>query len=311
MTTRNDDRRAELLAQAIRLKKAAARSLQPELTSRPADQPAQLGEMQRSLWLTHQMEPDSPAYNLTSAFRVHGPLDSVELQWALNQVVDRHRILRSTFSLQRDTLLQIVHPDLPTGVEVVEVEKGDGPSAAAHQARRAFDLEKGPLIRLHLVKEDSGGATYLVLVLHHILADERSLEHLWSELAEAYAGRLPDDEPGLQYDDYVHWQSQRDPQEKARELEDWKKRLDPLPEDLSLPFETAVTKAGKERGRLLRRTLTGRCSRGFVDSPPPRRVRPSWCMGSRSGCCCNAMSLGNASLSRHQFPPDPTPPLPA
>ena len=263
MTTRNDDTRAELLAQAIRLKKAAARSLAPDLTPRPADQQARLGEFQRSLWLTHQMEPDSPAYNLTSAFRVHGPLDRAELQRALNRVVGRHRILRSTFSRQRDSILQIVHPDLALEVEVFEAGAGDGSTVAARQARRAFDLEAGPLIRLQVVEESSGGATYLALVLHHMLADERSLESLWNELAEAYTGELPDDEPSLQYDDYVYWQTQRDPQERSRELQDWRHRLDPLPEDLSLPFETVDTGAEMGRGRLLRRTLDPSVQQGI------------------------------------------------
>jgi amino acid adenylation domain-containing protein len=263
MTPREDDRRAELLARAIRLKKAAARSQPPELPPRPADQQARLGEMQRSLWLTHQMEPASPAYNLTSAFRAHGPIHRTELQRALHRVVDRHRILRSTFSRQRDTILQIVHADLPPDFEVVEVAKGNGLSAAARKAREAFDLETGPLIRLHLVEEDSGGDTYLVLVLHHILADERSLEHFWNELAEAYAGRLPDDEPDLQYDDYVYWQNQRDPQERGRALQDWRRRLDPLPDELSLPFERVGTDAEKGQGRLLRRILDPSVQRGI------------------------------------------------
>ncbi len=259
MTAHNNDTRAELLQQAIRLKKAAARSRSPDLSPRPANEKAHLGELQRSLWLVHQMEPRSPAYNLTNAFRVRGSLDVAKLQRAFNEVVARHRLLRSTFRVDRDAVFQIVHAHAPLAVELLEVEDGKGMAAAIQEARKPFDLETGPLIRLQLIEEMSKNERLLILVLHHILADERSLGFLWKELAEAFDGRISDAGPSVQYDDYVYWLGQRKPAERHHELDYWRRRLDPLPEELRLPFERPapqVDEAGAAQGRLLSRRLS-------------------------------------------------------
>ena len=261
--TSPDHERAELLQQAIRLKKAAARSRTPDLPPRPADQAAHLGELQRGLWLAHQMDRRSPAYNLASAFRVRGPLDMVRLQQAFDEVVSRHRLLRSTFRVDRDSILQIVHPPETVPLEMLEVGEGEGLSAAVQEAREPFDLETGPLVRLRLIEEPSARERYLLLILHHILVDERSLEFLWKELAEAFDGRLSDAGPTVQYDDYVHWRRLRDRSKRQEEVDYWRSRLDPLPDDLRLPFEKParpVDDAGAPSGKLLSRSLslTGR-----------------------------------------------------
>ena len=161
MTTRQPNDRTALLEQAIRRKRAAAGSDTPTMMPRPADQPACLSDIQRGLWLLHQMDPRSPAYNLTSAFRVEGALDPEKLERALNEVVSRHRILRSTFRRQGETVLQVVHPHSPLALEVVEAEDGEGLAATVGEASKPFDLETGPLIRLQIVEESSQGDSLL------------------------------------------------------------------------------------------------------------------------------------------------------
>jgi amino acid adenylation domain-containing protein len=256
MTTRDDITRAERLEQAIRLKKAAARTREPEIEPRSPGQPPRLGEMQRSIWLAHQMDRLSPAYNLTSAYRVRGSLDVVELQRGLNEVAARHRLLRSVYRVERDAVQQIVQPVSDLQIERIEVGPGEGLSRAAAEASKPFDLEKGPLIRLFLIEEESGDGPLLVLVLHHLLADERSLATLWEELAAAYDGGQVPGEPRVQYDDYVSWAEQRQTAERQREIEFWRQLLDPLPEDLRLPFEGRGTTAKIATGKLLTRTLS-------------------------------------------------------
>ena len=264
--TRTTDDRAALLQQAIRLKRAAARSQSPQLPSRPPEEEAYLGEMQRSLWLLQQLDPDSPTYNLCSAFRVPGELDASQLERGLDRVVSRHRLLRSTFRACRDSAVQIVHPHSPVGIERCLARPGEALPTAVREARRPFDLETGPLIRLLLIEEPAGAERLLVLVLHHILADERSLDFLWQELAEGYDGRAPEGAEPRQYDDFVYWLSGRKTRQRTAELAYWRQRLQPLPEGLRLPFEgPAGSRPGADaersaadrgtRGRLLRRRL--------------------------------------------------------
>ncbi len=81
--------------------------------------------MQRSLWLVHQIDPRSPAYNLTSAFRVMGTLDVANLRRALHQVVSRHRLLRSTFRADRDTVRQIVRLQAVVLISAAQSPEGE------------------------------------------------------------------------------------------------------------------------------------------------------------------------------------------
>ena len=253
MTSHDENDRAMLLEQAIRLKRAAAVSRTPEIPRRPSGEPVSISEMQRSLWLAHQLDRRSPAYNLASAFRVRGAVDVSRLDRALNEVVSRHRVLRSTFVAHRGTVLQNVHTHSPLVVDVLEVLEGQASAAAVEAACQPFDLEAGPLIRLLLIEERAGGERIVLLVLHHILVDERSLERLWAELVEAYDDRLTAVAGLVQFDDYLHWLQERDPEERLEEIEYWRRQLDPLPEDLSLPFENISAGAGGAPGRFMSR----------------------------------------------------------
>jgi amino acid adenylation domain-containing protein len=250
------DDRAARLQRAIQAKKTGARGPGRglDLAARPADAPAPLGEMQRGLWVVHQLDPGSPAYNLCSAFRVTGALDVPRLQQAFDRVVARHRLLRSTFQADGDTARQVVHAARPLTIARVEAGDEGALAVATREARRPFDLAQGPLVRVHLIEEASGHSRLLLLVLHHILADERSLACLWKEVAQAYDGRLEDAPPAAQYDDYVHWLGQADPGRRDEDLAFWRAHLATLPEDLRLPFEHPSS-SGHSRGRLIERPV--------------------------------------------------------
>src|SRR4029079_12540566 len=72
------------------------------------------------------------------------------------------------------------------------------------EARRPFDLARGPLLRAVLVR--TGGREHaLLLVMHHIASDGWSMSLLLGELTALYAGReLP--ELAVQYADFAAWQ---------------------------------------------------------------------------------------------------------
>ena len=145
MSAQSPDRRAELLERAIRLKRTAAQTGGSPLTPRPAEIESRLGELQQSLWLTHLLAPDSTAYNLASAYRVHGTLDNSQLQVAFNEVVSRHRILRSNFALEGETVLQIVRPHSPLAIETLTAPVGDGPAPLGVAPERI----RPPVLRAH------------------------------------------------------------------------------------------------------------------------------------------------------------------
>ena len=157
------------------------------------------------------MDPLSPAYNLYRAFRVDGRLDESRLIDALQAVVARHRILRSTFRAEGDAVLQVVHEHMPAAVTRIMAERGAGTLALAAAAAQPFDLARGPLVRLCVVEEQSSGDRSIALALHHILADEPALDLMWREIAGVYErGAGIGAVAAAHYDDYVYWSRQRD-----------------------------------------------------------------------------------------------------
>lgn len=250
MTIDSKDRRAALL-RAVAAKKAAPAAESHGIPPRPPEQPAELSGLQRSLWLLHRLEPQSAAYNLVSAFRVKGRPDYGRLERALAECIDRHRILRSTFSPQSDSATQVIHEQPPGGpvrVERIGAEPGKLIETAQREARRPFDLERGPLVRAFAV--DDGSEQAVVLVLHHILADERSLLFLWEEIAAVYNGVAPPPAAEAQYDDYVAWQARQEDAEREEDLGFWRENLTPPPGDLALPFGRGA-QLGSNRGELI------------------------------------------------------------
>ena len=67
---------------------------------------------QQWLWSLDQSELNTPTYNLTSAVRICIPLDLKALELSLYALVQRHAILRTTFSVKDEQLLQVISPTL-------------------------------------------------------------------------------------------------------------------------------------------------------------------------------------------------------
>ena len=63
---------------------------------------------QRRLWFLYQIGSGTAAYNISGRFRFRGPLERDVLERSLREIVRRHEILRTTFLLQGDDLVQVV-----------------------------------------------------------------------------------------------------------------------------------------------------------------------------------------------------------
>jgi len=248
--------RADRLAQltrAIELKKSAS-GRRAAIPPRPGDATPPIGDMQQALWVLHRLDPDSAAYNLVSAFRPSKSPDPARLSEALGTVVARHRILRSTFRASGDSAVQVIHDEVAVPVRRVEAEPGRVLEAAAVEARRPFDLQAGPLIRMALIEDSSSADRLLLLVVHHILADERSLARIWQELADVYDARPIGEAPAVQFDDYACWAADHEAPGRREDLEYWRQQLTPPPDELVLPFERSEGNA-RHGGRLIRAAI--------------------------------------------------------
>src|SRR5574341_448151 len=132
---------------------------------------------QRRLWFLHQMEPESPAYNVFWALRLAGELDVAALRRSLDGLTARHEALRTTFPTVDSGPVQLVAPEgtLPLLLADVSALGARARDGALEDLLRAeiespFSLESGPLARALLVRiEDLEHV--LVLTLHHIVSD--------------------------------------------------------------------------------------------------------------------------------------------
>jgi amino acid adenylation domain-containing protein len=134
-------------------------------------------------------------------------LDEAGLQQALQALVARHEILRTTFALPEGMRVrqQAIHGDLPA-----VVTGAAPPDAAALERLRAdeassIDFEQGPVLRAVLVKLPDGGDG-LLLTASAATLDRESVDFLLAELGRAREGVTEAGDP-LQYADYAEWRN--------------------------------------------------------------------------------------------------------
>ncbi|WP_433317875.1 amino acid adenylation domain-containing protein [Micromonospora chersina] len=153
--------------------------------------PAPLSAAQTRLWFLHRLDPTDTSYLLAFAVRFGTPLDPERLAGALRRVVDRHPALRTVFPDGPDGPVQHVGPAADVTPAVAPPDPGTSLDVrlrrlAVEATRAPMDLAAGPLLRAHLVPDDSGRALALLLVVHHIVCDDWSFGVLVRDLAGAY-----------------------------------------------------------------------------------------------------------------------------
>ncbi|MGC4969132.1 condensation domain-containing protein [Streptomyces globisporus] len=202
--------------------------------------PLSLG--QQSLWLAEQFNGPGATYNIPGAVRLIGRLDIDSLRRGLDEVIDRHEVLRTTVHGVDGAPVQRVHDDFTVRLPVQDVREDQIHDLAQEHARTVFDLETGPLIRVALLRIDAEDHVLLVNI-HHIVSDGWSLGVLVHELVTLYssfAQGKPSPLPPVehQYADFAQWQrSWLDGEVFDEQLAYWKRKLAGLPPLLELPTD--------------------------------------------------------------------------
>jgi non-ribosomal peptide synthetase component F len=222
---------------------------------------------QGRLWFLNQLTPGSGLYNVPFAQRLTGTLDEGALERSFREIVARHESLRTAFATVEGEPVQVIAPDVPFSMCVVDLRRLDARANSAEAERLAvevltlpFDLKRAPLFRVALVRL-AEQESLLLLTMHHIVSDGWSLGLLLRELSSLYssfaAGRPPSLPPlPIQYADYAAWQRRAlsGPALEA-ELAFWRSQLDSLPAALALPSDRPRPPAASHRGSQLRFSL--------------------------------------------------------
>src|SRR5215813_106275 len=253
-------RKTELISYLLRSTTPTTSPI-PEIKRAPRDCPLPLSFAQQRLWFLDQFEPGSAAYNLATAVHMVGELDVAALRRALQTVIERHESLRTRFADVDGTPLQLIDP--PSEFTVSEIELLHLPAekrfAAARQfadseSARPFDLEHGPLLRIHLLRL-AEAEHVLLLVMHHIIIDAWALSVLFGEIFDLYTAyaagvvQSPLAPLTIQYADYASWQREwLEGPELGRQLEYWREQLRGMKPALDLPVDRSRSAIRSARG---------------------------------------------------------------
>ncbi|HEX2201827.1 MAG TPA: amino acid adenylation domain-containing protein [Longimicrobium sp.] len=215
---------------------------------------------QQRLWFVQRMQPESVVYHVGRAFVFAEPLDAEALERAVREVVRRHDALRTVFRAQGSTPAQVVLPRVDgvftrvdLGALPPEARRAEAERLVLEDANRPFDLERGPLIRVHLVRMGEGGDV-LALQMHHIVSDGWSMGILFRELAELYEAFAAGDpsplpELEMQYAELAQEQRERLTGAVLQEhLDFWRRSLAGAPALLELPTDRPRPAVAGQRG---------------------------------------------------------------
>ncbi|MFD8478597.1 amino acid adenylation domain-containing protein [Kitasatospora sp. NPDC059673] len=214
------DRRAELLSRLDGVS--------------PGARTAPLSYRQEQLWLFDKVSPSSRAYGLGFAFHLDGPLDREALRQALDDLHERHSVLRSVFPHEHEGGVQVVQQARPAVLSEEPCTENELTHRLHHLVATSlatgFDLNAEPPVRWRLLRV-SADRHVLVLVSHHLVMDARSAGVLLDDLAEAYRARAAGEPsrhpaPSRHFGEYASAQRERTGTPQAqRDAEFWQRAL--------------------------------------------------------------------------------------
>jgi len=247
------------------LNRVEGQALRPALaiSRRDPGEPVPLSPAQEQVWLHAQLAPELPLYNEAVTVHYNGKLDVSALERSFNEILRRHEIWRTSFSVVEDQPLQIVHPQLKVALSVVDLRSlpilqrnAEALRLATEDATQPLDLTRVPLFRTKLVR--FGDEEYrLYLTLSHLIFDGVAMYRVFvPELTTLYAafsrsGESPLPEPPIQYGDFSIWQRRRQDMGKLSEhLDYWRRQLGGDLSVLDLPVDRSRPPAQTFRGSM-------------------------------------------------------------
>ncbi len=183
----------------------------------PHEGPLPLSFAQQRLWFLDQFDPGSAEYVSPWAARLRGQLDAGALSTALTGLVARHESLRTTLGMVEGRGVQLINAPYEVRVSVLDLSvlpvarhEDEIVRVLAEECAEPFDLRRGPLLRVRLLRAAADDHV-LALTMHHVITDGWSMGVLVEELGVLYGAVLGGREPGLapvavQYADFAVWQ---------------------------------------------------------------------------------------------------------
>lgn len=261
----------EVLARLMRKEGRTAAGLHHLARRADVSASVPLSYAQERLWFLHQLDPETPHYNLPATIRLTGSLDVSALEGTLNEIVRRHQILRTTFRNLDGEPAQFILPHARAALNVLDLRAlplsaraNDAQGLIKDEVSRPFRLDQSPPLRTMLLRLGEEEHV-LLLTMHHIIFDGWSLEVLLREMISLY-GDLAEGRPSqlaeltLQYADFAAWQRGNLQGEMLEEdLGYWRQQLAGSFPLLPLPSSGSRPAVQTFRGAREARMIPARC----------------------------------------------------
>ncbi|MFD5099105.1 condensation domain-containing protein [Streptomyces albidochromogenes] len=247
--------------------RACARRERPELSF-----------AQQRLWFMQQIDPETTLYNVPTVLHLRGGLDRAALGRALDALVARHEVLRTTYDAPSGRPYQVIRDPEPLDLPYTDLSgaadpAGEAERLAAEEAATVFDLAAGLPLRARLVRV--GAREYRLLVtFHHVAIDGWSVEVFFRELGRLYGGEALADVP-LHYADYACWQRERLQGETLDALvAHWRGALGDDPKALAVPTDRPRGATRSFRGAVATHELSPELTARLREFSRRERVTP-------------------------------------
>ena len=164
--------------------------------------PAQL-----RIYMMQMLDDGGTAYNMPMCLRMKGRIDHQKVKNCLFSLTKQHETLRTSFFFEDGVLSQHINKDSLIDFTVVEVDRLQAAADYMAEFIRPFDLSVAPLMRTKLVIAPD--SAYLLVDIHHIISDARSVNIIIEEFATLYSGGVLPEQP-VHYKDYAVWLQKQD-----------------------------------------------------------------------------------------------------
>ena len=239
------------------------------IPQRTAEGPLPLSFAQQRLWFISEMNPQANvSYNVPIHLEIEGPLDLEALEYSFNQLLQRHESLRTRYPLTEEEMpYQKIEAYTAVSLPITDLtnlpaaEKATQAQQLRQQsAQMPFDLQNGPIYRIHILRLDQM-QHQLLFTIHHIAFDAWSTSLFLREVIAHYLHKttgllppLPDSD--VQYADFTLWQQARlTPQVLDEQLAFWRDHLAHAPTSLALPTDKPRPQTQTSNGDIYEFTL--------------------------------------------------------
>ena len=237
------------LSQLIQVGKKGDRLPAPALERIERSSPIPLSLAQEGLWFLHQLDPESPSYNMVGVLRFSGYFDLDLVERCMHELVSRHETLRTIFVERDGVAWQAIGAPSSIRVRLHSIPPASQLRAeeaallsASDFSRRPFDLKAEPPLRVLAIRVSSEHHL-LVLNIHHLAADGhswniilREFAQLWNAFSSGKQSPLPDLPIG--FPDFAAWQQKWLSEDLLMpQLEYWRRQLRGAPRHLDIPTD--------------------------------------------------------------------------